>query len=45
MTWSTDPIENTAVDGMRTLVRGMAALLADVDDARYADPAGGFTTT
>ncbi|WP_227981650.1 hypothetical protein [Nocardia spumae] len=45
MTWSTDPDENTAVDDMRATVRAMTALLADVDAARYADPAGGFTTT
>ncbi|MEV5651175.1 hypothetical protein AB0L57_23245 [Nocardia sp. NPDC052254] len=45
MTWSTDPEENTAVEGMRTLVRTMAALLTDVTDARYTDPAGGFTVT
>ncbi|AHH19418.1 hypothetical protein [Nocardia nova] len=45
MTWSTDPEENTAVEGMRALVGTMTALLGDVADARYADPAGGFTVT
>ena len=40
--WSTDPEENAAVDSMYQLLTGLAALLHDTGDARYADPSGGF---
>lgn len=40
---SGDTAENTAVEAMCRLANEMAALLHRVDEARYADPSGGFT--
>lgn len=41
--WTTDPAELEALAGLRAVVGGMAASLADIPEARYLDPAGGFT--
>lgn len=40
-----DPAEERLVDDSRAIFAAMAALLHDVDDARYLDPLGGFDPT
>ncbi|NUP28133.1 MAG: hypothetical protein HOQ36_03635 [Nocardia sp.] len=41
-TWSDNAEENAAVEAMYRMVAEMAAVLNGFDDARFADPSGGY---
>lgn len=41
--WSSDPAENAAISAVRAMLTAAIAGLREVPEARYADPAGGFS--
>lgn len=43
--WTESPDELALLDQSRAVFRALADLLHAVDDARYAEPAGGFDPT